>query len=184
MERMRLDESMLKRRTLLLTGEITKEKINVLRNLLFSLNSTSKKEIKIIIDSRGGDVIPALKFYDAIKISKAPVICLVDGECSSSGVAILQAAQKRLMTKHSFIYLHPISIYFEKEEFAVNEKTKERFIDRLEGTKARQKFIYDIIIKRTGLNLEKIKAKEGKLIFADEAKEMNLIDEVIEEYKI
>ena len=34
MERIRLDESMLRRRILLLTGEITKEKINVLREEL------------------------------------------------------------------------------------------------------------------------------------------------------
>ena len=184
MERIRLDESMLRRRILLLTGEITKEKINVLRNLLLFLNNFSKKEIKLVIDTPGGDVIAALKFCDAILLSPAPVICIINGECSSSGVVILQAAQKRLMTKHSFIYLHPIAISFEKEQFAIDEKTEERIIDRLRGTRARQKFIYDVLIKKTGLTLEEIKAKEGKLIFANEAEKIGLIDEVIEEYKI
>ena len=184
MERIRLDETLLRKRMLLLTGEITKEKINVFRNLLLFLNSLSKKEIKLIIDTPGGDVIAALKFHDTVLLSLAPVTCIIDGECSSSGVVILQAAQKRLMTKHSFIYLHPISISFEKEQFAVDEKTEERIIDRVRGTRRRQKFIYDAIIKRTGLSLEKIKGKEGKIIFAKEAKEMNLIDEVIEKYEI
>ena len=184
MERMRLDETLLRKRTLLLTGEITKERINVLRNLLLFLNSLSKKEIKLIIDTPGGDVIAALKFCDAILLSPAPVICIINGECSSSGVVILQTAQKRLMTRHSFIYLHPIAISFEKEQFAIDEKTEKRIIDRVRGTRRRQKFIYDAIIERTGLTEEKIREKEGKIIFAKEAKEMNLIDEVIEKYEI
>jgi len=89
------------------------------------------------------------------------------------------------MTKHSFIYLHSISISFEKEQFAIDEKTEERISDRLRGTRARQKFIYDAIIKKTGLALEQIKAKEGKLMFANEAKKIGLIDEIVNgEYKI
>jgi len=181
---MRLDETLLKRRILLLSGEITREKVNILRNSLLFLNSLAKTEIKLVIDTPGGDAIAALKLYDAISFSRAPVTCVINGECSSGGVVILQAAQKRLMTKHSFIRLHPISISFAKEQFAIDEKTEERIIDRLKGTRARQKFIYDVLIKKTGLTLEKIKTKEGKLIFADEAKKMGLIDEVIEEYKI
>jgi len=180
----RLDAALLKKRALLLNGEITREKVNLLRNLLFYLNSLSKKEIRLIIDTRGGDVISALKFYDAILLSLAPLACIVNGECSSSGVAILQASQKRLMTKYSFIYLHPVSIYFQKEEFAVDKNTKARFIDRIKGTRERQRFLYDIITKRTGLSLEEIKAKEGRVIFAKKAKELNLIDEVLEEYEI
>jgi ATP-dependent Clp endopeptidase proteolytic subunit ClpP len=184
MERFKLDEVLLKKRILLLTGEITKEKINVLRNLLFFLNSISKKEIKLVIDTRGGEVSSALKFYDAIRFSSAPVICIVNGECSSSGVAILQAGKKRLMTEHSFIYLHPVSIYFEKEVFVLDEKTEERFKDRLTATRARQQSLYKIIGERTGLSLEEIKKKEGKIIRADEAKKLGLIDKVIKEYKI
>jgi len=182
---MRLDETLLKRRILLLAGEITREKVNVLRNSLLFLNSLAQTEIKLVIDTPGGDVIAALKLYDAISFSRAPVTCVINGECSSSGVVILQAAQKRLMTKHSFIYLHSISISFEKEQFAIDEKTEERISDRLRGTRARQKFIYDAIIKKTGLALEQIKAKEGKLMFANEAKKIGLIDEIVNgEYKI
>ena len=184
MERFKLDERLLKKRILLLTGEITKEKINVLRNLLFFLNNISKKEIKLIIDTRGGDVNSVLKFYDAIRLSNAPVTCIVDGECSSSGVAILQAGKKRLITKHSFIFMHPISIHFEKEDFVIDEKTEKRFIERLKATKKRQEFIYEIVSKRSGLTIEETKKKEGKFIFAEEAKALNLIDKIVEEYKI
>ena len=180
----RLNETLLKRRILLLTGEITREKVNILRNSLLLLNSLAKTEIKLVIDTPGGDVIAALKLYDAISFSRAPVTCIINGECSSSGVVILQGAKKRLMTKHSFIYLHPISISFEKEQFAIDEKTEERISDRLKGTRARQKFIYDIIAKKTGRSLEEIKAKEEKLILAEEAKKLNLIDEIVEEYRI
>lgn len=184
MERFRLDELLLRKRILLLTGEITKEKINVLINSLFFLNSISKKEIKLIIDTQGGEVRDALRFYDAILLSRAPVTCIVNGECSSSGVAILQAGERRLMTRHSFIYLHPIRIYFSEQEFPLEEKTKRELIDIVRAATARQKFIYDIIIKKTGLTLKEIKAQERKIIFAEKAKKLNLVDEIIEKEQV
>ncbi|MGB9598847.1 MAG: ClpP family protease [Minisyncoccales bacterium] len=184
MERARLDEVLLKKRILLLRGEITKEKINILINLLFFLNIISQKEIKLIIDTRGGEVRDALRFYDAILLSRAPVTCIVNGECSSSGIAILQASKKRLMTNHSFIYLHPVSIYFREEEIILDEKTEGQLIEIVKGARERQKFIYGILMKRTGLSLKEIKALEGKIIFAQKAKELNLIDEIIEKYQI
>lgn len=184
MEKERFDESLLKKRILLLTGEITREKANILRNWLILLNSQSDKEIKLIIDSPGGEVVAALMLHDAILLSVAPVTCIVNGECSSSGMVILQAAKKRLMTKHSFLYLHPISAAFEKERIVMDEKVEEKFADRLRGARERQKFVYEILMKKTGWTSEEIKAKEEKLILAKEAKEFGLIDKVVEEYKI
>lgn len=179
-----LDETLAKKRILLLVGEITHEKAIAARERLLFLNSQSNKEIKLIIDSRGGDVVAALRLYDALLLSSAPVTVIVNGECSSSGVAILQAAKKRLATEHSFFYLHPLSIIFKKEEIAIDEKTEERFRNKLRGVRERQKFIYDILIKKTGRSLKEIKAMEEKVTFAKKAKELGLIDEVIEEESI
>ncbi|KPJ57299.1 hypothetical protein AMJ49_01720 [Parcubacteria bacterium DG_74_2] len=184
MKKERFDEAFVKKRILLLIGEVTREKANDLRNWLMFLNSKSKKEIKLIIDSPGGEVVAALLLHDAILLSASPVTCIINGECSSSGVVILQAAKKRLMTKHSFIYLHPISTSFEKQKIIANGKIEEKFTNKLRSVKERQRFIHDIIIKKTGRTLEEIKAKEEKIILAQEAKEFGLVDEVIEKYKI
>lgn len=181
MEKKEFDEALARRRILLLSGEITREKAEVLRAWLVFLNSQSNKEIKLIIDSPGGEVVAALLLYDAILLSTAPVTCIVNGECSSSGIVILQAAKKRWATKHSFFYLHPISIGLEKERIVLDEKAEEKFKEKLRGARKRQEFIYDILVKKTGHSLEEIKAKEGKLMLVKEAKEFGLIDEAIEE---
>lgn len=184
MERKEFEEALAKKRVLLLVGVITREKATVLRDRLIFLNSQSKKEIKLIIDTPGGEVVAALMLHDAILLSVAPVIGIVNGECSSSGLVILQAAKKRLTTKRSFFYLHPISTAFDRDRIVVDEEVEEKFKDKLRAVKERQKFIYEILAKRTGYSPEEIKAKEGKLILAQEAKEFGLIDEVIEKYKI
>lgn len=184
MEEKEFEEALAKKRVLLLTGEITREKAIAIRDRLLSLNNQSDEEIKLIIDSPGGEVVAALLLHDILSLLTAPVTCIVNGECSSSGVVILQGAPKRVATKSSFFYLHPISISFEKEPIVLDEKTEEKFKDKLRGAKERQKFLYDILIKKTGRSLKEIKEKEEKLMFAKEAKEFGLIDEVIEEESV
>lgn len=190
MEEKEFEETLAKKRILLLTGEITREKAIAIRNRLLFLNSQSNEEIKLIIDSPGGEVVAALLLYDILLLLTAPVTCIVNGECSSSGVVILQGAKKRVATKGSFFYLHPVSIGLERERIVIDEKAEEKFKRILRGAQERQKFLYDILIKKTGRSLKEIKEKEEKLMFAKEAKEFGLIDEVfdeeesVEEYKI
>lgn len=181
MEKKEFDEALAKKRVLLLIGEITREKVITLRRWLLFLNSQSNKEIKLIIDSPGGEVVAALLLHDALLLSTAPITCIVNGECSSSGIIILQGAKKRVATKHSFFYLHPISVGLEKERIVIDEKAGEKFKRMLRGAQERQRFIYDILVEKTGHSLKEIKEKEGKLMFAKEAKEWGLIDEIIEE---
>lgn len=178
------EKDLRKDRILLLVGKITREKAMYIRRQLLSLNIQSKEEIKLMIDSPGGEVVAALLLYDTILLSSAPVTCIVNGKCSSSGVAILQGAKKRLATKHSFFYLHPVAISFEREPITVDKMAEKKFREKLKAAKERQRFIYEILIKRTGRSLKEIKAKEEKIIFAQEAKDFGLIDEVIEEYKL
>lgn len=185
MEREEIEESSSKKRNILIDGEITREKAIDLRRKLFSLNSQSKEEIKMIIDTPGGEVVAALFLYEIISRLEAPVHCIVNGECSSSGVIILQGAKKRFATESSFFYLHPLAVSFEKEPIIIDEGAEERIKDKLRGARERQKIIYNILIKKTNRTLEEIKAKENKIIFAKEAKEFGLIDEVLpDDYKI
>ena len=174
-------ETPAKNRTLLLVGKITREKAIAIREGLLSLNSQSNEEIKLIIDSPGGEVVAALLLYDILLLLTAPVTAIVNGECSSSGVVILQGAKKRVATKGSFFYLHPIAISFEKEPIIIDGKAEKKFKEKLRGSKERQKFVYEILMKKTERSLVEIKRKEEKIMFAEEAKEFGLIDEVIEE---
>ena len=185
LEREEFEEYLLRKRVLLLEGEITREKAMDLRRKLLFLSSKSKEEIKIIIDTPGGEVIAALFLYEFISHLDAPVVCIINGECSSSGVVVLQGAKKRFATESSFFYLHPLAVSFEKEPIVIDERAEERVKDKLRGAEERQKIIYNILIKKTNRTLEEIKEKENKVIFAREAKELGLIDEVLpDDYKI
>ncbi len=65
-----------------------------------------KREIKILIDTNGGQVRSALKIYDAILFSKAPVDGYVQSRCHSSGILILSACRNRIALPASDFLFH------------------------------------------------------------------------------
>ena len=185
MERKELEEALGKKRILLLEGDITEEKAELLRAWLQFLNLQSNEEIKLIINSKGGKIAPALLIYDAISFLNASVTGIVNGECSSVTIVILQAAKKRLATRHSFFLLPPISIDFGKIVF--DEKIYKKIRETFERGRKRQELIRQILAKRTSKTLQEIESleKEEKMITAERAKDLGLIDEIIDEqYKI
>lgn len=64
------------------------------------------KPITIIMNNPGGDVQHGMAIYDAIKHCKNHVTIKVYGQAMSVGSIILQAADKRIMTRHSKIMIH------------------------------------------------------------------------------
>jgi ATP-dependent protease ClpP protease subunit len=96
-------------------------------------------------------------------------------------VLVLQGAKKRLATRSSFFYLHPFSISFEKEPIVIDGKSERKFFEKIKAAKERQRMFYEILIKRAKLSLKEIKALQEKIIFAQKAKEIGLIDGIIEE---
>ena len=64
---------LLRKRLLFLEGIIKESKVNQLLKWLQILNSESKEEITLYINSSGGDAHSALWLYDALRISPAPI---------------------------------------------------------------------------------------------------------------
>ena len=65
-----------------------------------------EKPISIIMNNPGGDVIHGMGIYDTISNCKNHVTIKVVGHAMSMGSIILQAADKRIMTKNSLIMIH------------------------------------------------------------------------------
>ena len=96
------------RRILMIDGDISKEQLDRLRETIISMMVAAPGEkIYLIINSPGGNAEPSLWFYDFLKLVQAPVIGLVNGECSSSALIILQGCQRRLSTPNSWFLTHP-----------------------------------------------------------------------------
>jgi ATP-dependent protease ClpP protease subunit len=65
-----------------------------------------EKPISIIMNNPGGDVIHGMGIYDAVANCKNHVTIRVIGHAMSMGSVILQAADKRVMTKNSLMMIH------------------------------------------------------------------------------
>jgi ATP-dependent Clp protease protease subunit len=86
-------EKLQERRTVTLNDNINQEQAANLGHRLLELALESDEEIRLLIDSDGGNVQPALSICDVIASIKAPVIGIVIGRCFSMAVVILQAPQ-------------------------------------------------------------------------------------------
>lgn len=167
---------LLKKRTLYLEGEIIYRDAREIGESILWLNAVDDlREITLYINSSGGSVSAGLDIYDIIRHSNAPVTGIVYRFANSMATVILQACTTRKALKHSEIVIHHIKINKEWHEF--DENLEEALAD----TKRDQESIYEIFARRTGRSLEEIKriCREAKTMFADEARGLGLIDEVI-----
>jgi len=92
-------------RVIYLQGDVDEAVIHSRIKLLRYLDKTTG-EITIILDSGGGDVNLGFSFYDEIKDCRNEVTVRVSGVAMSMGSIILQAADKRIITKHSRMMIH------------------------------------------------------------------------------
>jgi ATP-dependent Clp protease protease subunit len=92
-------------RTIYLQGEVDQDNIHKFVKLIRYLDKT-EGEIYIILDSGGGDVNLGFAAFDAIKECHNPVEVKVIGIAMSMGSIILQAADSRIMTRHSRMMIH------------------------------------------------------------------------------
>lgn len=66
----------------------------------------TQKEIHVVIDSPGGEILSGLQIYHLIKDSEKPVVCRVEGFALSMAGVILQACNTREIVIGSMILIH------------------------------------------------------------------------------
>ena len=135
-----------------------------------------RQPIKIYIDSAGGDLCATLTIIDAIKLSKTPIWTINDGAAYSGGFFIFICGNRRFTMKHSTFLYHEgstgaggTSIQFENYSQFYKDQLKQLREITLENTKI-------------STELYEEKRKEDWWIFADEAIELGICDEIIKEF--
>lgn len=126
------------------------------------LNSGTPKQIWIILNSPGGEVLHGLAIYDVIRMlvedrKDLEVNILATGMVASMATAILQAGTKRLAFPSTQFLVHQIRkfSFFESDEVNIaEEKTQE--LQRL------NRIFMGIIARRTGTDLDELLAKTKK----------------------
>ena len=132
-----------------------------------------RKKIFLYIDSGGGDVITGSNILDVIMQSETPIVGVVFSLAASMASYIISACHERIAFSNSTILFHDGSLGV--------IQTARKAKDTTEYYEKLNKKLDDVLLKLTNIDeafLEKIADREY-YIFADEAKELGVIDKII-----
>ena len=172
----------LKERKILLNDDITQDVVEKVIMQILKFNTEDKglpignrKEIKIYLNSCGGEIANGYALIDVIKASKTPVHIICLGYAYSMGGLILISAKKRSAFKNSTILLHDGSMGASSSgsKFKDIAKFYEKMDDRIKA----------FVLENTKMTSEFYDSKYEKeyYMYADEAKENGIIDNIIGE---
>jgi len=164
-------------RTIYLSKNIEDEDFieNILKNLN-ALANESEEPIYLVINSIGGLRVLAFAICDAIRISRAPVYTVIQGQALSSAAIIFLAGEKRYITKYSRIMIHDVSV--DGIDKKLTESDFKNFRKKLEKT---NKEIVQFVMERTGLSRRKVKnlMKKERELRAKEAVKFGFAHQII-----
>lgn len=132
-----------------------------------------RKKIYIYVNSDGGDVIMGNNALDLIKTSKTPVVTVGFAKCASMASYILAAGHERYCFPSTIVLLHDGQTGYVSS--GNKGKDIQEFYNKID--KRQTQFMVDNT-KMTLEFLEQIKDREY-YVFADEAKELGLVDKII-----
>lgn len=103
------------------TGEVNDETcLAILQTLHTIQNQYSPSQIDhidLIIQSKGGSLLPALGLADWIINSEIPIYTWISGYAASAATLLSCVGAKRFMTRHSVMLLHQLSMGIEHSKF-------------------------------------------------------------------
>lgn len=168
-------------RIIFLGTEIDEDVANIVNAQLLYLNSVdAKSDIKLFINSPGGSIVDGLSIYNMINFVEPDVATYCLGMSASMGAVLLSSGTKgkRSSLPDSLIMIHQSSTasnYCQNTDFQI----KAKLADRLETR------VFDILSENTGKDFQQIKTDcdRDNWMFAKEALEYGLIDEIIKKTK-
>lgn len=185
-----VDRKMLEKRILPVIGKITQERMNELRGNMLALALESADDIRIVIDSGGGECEPALFVIDTIQMLPVSVVGIVNGRCNSSAVTLLCGCHKRIALRHSRFHVHNIARSLRVSLQHDDTLTRSRYDRDLHDAKRILEQIVSLTAKRTGRPEQEIVrlmhyGDDVEAFYtADEFKGMGFLDEVVDSYPL
>jgi len=147
----------------------------IVAQLLFLDAQNPNQEIRLYINSPGGEVDAGLAIYDTMQFVRAPVSTIVIGMAASMAAVILAAGEKgrRYALPHSKVMIH-------QPWGGVRGTASDIAIQAQEILKAK-KLLNEILAQHTGQPLEKVERDTDRdyYLSAQEAMEYGLIDQVV-----
>jgi ATP-dependent Clp protease, protease subunit len=149
---------------------------SIVAQLLFLNREDPEKEIRLFINSPGGQVYAGMAIYDTLQMIDAPVETFAVGLTASFGTLLLLAGTrgKRYALPHATIHMHqPLG---GAQGQASDIEIQAREILRI------KQLLNGIIMKHTLMNEEQVLKYTDRDIYltAEQAKELGLVDSIIE----
>lgn len=167
---------LLKERIIFLGGPINDHVANaIIAQLLFLDSQNNKDDIRLYINSPGGQVTSALAIYDTMQYVKADVSTICIGLAASGGALLLAAGKKgkRFCLPNSEVLIHQVmgGATGQATDVAIHAKHIVKVKERLN----------DILAKHTGQKIKKVQEDTERDYFmsAQEAKEYGIVDKII-----
>jgi len=167
---------LLKDRIIFLGGPIDDISANsVIAQLLFLDSQNNKEDIKLYINSQGGQVTSALAIYDTMQYVKADISTICIGVAASAATLLLAAGEKgkRLILPNGEVLIHQVMGGAQGQ--ATDIDIHARHILKI------KKRLNEIMAKHTGQTIAKIEKDADRDYFmsAEEALKYGIVDKII-----
>lgn len=166
--------NMLKRRNLLLYGDLDDSDYKDILEAMLMLNGISEVEpINLFLCSHGGEVDAGMAIYDLIQWLPAPVYTIGMGNCASMAAILLMSGQKRFIFPHCWVMLHQTSGWVWGD--------KDTTVSRASMMERQEMQMLELQAFHTGKTPEQI-AKDTikeKWFDAEEALAYGIVDEIV-----
>ena len=167
---------LLRDRIIFLGGEIDDGAANsIIAQLLFLDSQNSKEDIKLYINSPGGQVTSALAIYDTMQYVKADVATICIGLAASAAALILAAGAKgkRSILPNGEVMIHQVmgGAQGQATDVAIHANHIIRIKQRLN----------EILAKHTNQPVKKVEndAERDYFMSAEESKKYGIVDKII-----
>jgi len=171
-----LISKLLKMRTVMVTDEVTKKMAQQIVTQLLLLEGEGNDDVKMFINSPGGDADAGFAIYDVMRFVKPRIKAICAGVAASAAVIILLGARKenRLSLPNARVLIHQPST-------GIHGTAADIQIEASEILKCREK-INRLISVETGQPMEKVESdtKRNFWMSAEEALKYGLVSKIIQ----
>jgi ATP-dependent protease ClpP protease subunit len=167
------------KRTLYVMGDVDDDLAYQVQVALEALDSTDG-DIRIVLNSEGGEEQPGYAIYDAITMCRNKVIIEAYGSVMSIAAAIFQAADVRRISPNAVFMIHNGSVDTE------GNVQQDAVLDLAEQIKKGAQRYYDILMRGSGQPQDLIEqwCRDETFFSADETVSACFADEVIKPVKV
>ncbi|VBB07312.1 clpp histidine active site [Lucifera butyrica] len=174
----KLQERLLKTRSIIISGEITQALAETVMAQLLILQETGNEPVKLFINSQGGHVEAGDTIHDMLRFIKPRVIMIGTGWVASAGITIFLAAEKQdrySLPNTRFMIHQPLG--------GVHGTATDIKIEAEEIVRMRSR-INRLISNRTGQPLEKVErdTQRNFWLSAQEAKNYGIVHQIVSQF--